>query len=816
MLHLRSPRPTQAAAPAQEDQRLRAALHSASLDAPRADLWPRLQPAARQQAATRPRWWWRFVPTWQARRVALAFVSLVLIAAIAASAWEFFRMRAATLATTGTVPDTLLLTTYDQHAQSSSVAAMHAGTQQITPILDGTNMPVISPDGKLLVFTETTKDNGRWHTTLVAYNSATLAPLWRVPVDDSPYNASTNSPYLAFMSTVAISSNRVYLAGYHYQVDKAEPIVITAYDRASGQKRETWQVDVGLPGRMPSGNVGLYVTPSSGSNQSLVLIATTGVLGQQNNMQPQDAYFRFHLPDGKLAARVAPVAQSSTQPPFYYIGQSQPTADGQSLYRVNYANPGNLAVVFFDLPTGTIQPPLLAPLGGTTANDYVPYEQAVSNDGRTLYMFAPTRGQLAIVDLPNRRLVQVVQIANAAQGTPGASRPAPSLLERVWHGLRGLVVREAAAKFDFQGAMQVSPDGHWLYAISATGASYEATANGVLVIDMTTWRVVDRWLPGQEPNALALSNDGKHLYVNSWQSDGNSQTARLRAIDTSSSASVFETTLPAAAGSYVTSFSSLADLYRDRYGRSPRTPGGQTAAQPFIPPAAIVPSVNPTAVTAGDRVTIEARFVDPQSGNVVTPGQQGVRYDAPTSVTATLCPPEQGNGCQSTPITLTQATYGVYRGDTTAPDAGVFTVQVTAHWADGSYRSAVPPSGPLTVQPAFKGMDNHRYILKLSADPAQPVVNQEATLRATFVDADTGAPLPENVSLVDGLPAELEADLFAPAGVSGRTLKSVGHGVYQGPVKLFSAQTWTVRISFTDANGKLITFASGTLQGVAK
>jgi hypothetical protein len=128
----------------------------------------------------------------------------------------------------------------------------------------------------------------------------------------------------------------------------------------------------------------------------------------------------------------------------------------------------------------------------------------------------------------------------------------------------------------------------------------------------------------------------------------------------------------------------------------------------------------------------------------------------------------------------------------------------------------VPPSGPLTVQPAFKGMDNHRYILKLSADPAQPVVNQEATLRATFVDADTGAPLPENVSLVDGLPAELEADLFAPAGVSGRTLKSVGHGVYQGPVKLFSAQTWTVRISFTDANGKLITFASGTLQGVAK
>lgn len=797
-----SPQPTSTSPDndAADERRLRALLHDASHDAPRADLWPRLEGAVRARAAARPRWWRRLDLAGRARRVALASAALVAIAALLAGLWAFFRARSAAIAATGAVPDTIFVSTYDKQEQGNDIAVLRAGARQLQPLLTGAGAPAVSPDGRQLVFVQGVHDGDTVRTNLVAVSSDTFARDWSVPLDARPAAVARTSWLLM---SVAITADDVYVGSGHL----GDPqVTITAYDRDGGRQRARWEVAPGLPGQIPS-SVALYAAPDAGGGAGRQLLVQMRLVAASSPTAPPTAtaFFRYHLPDGRLEARVAPV-----EPPpgasYYGIG-TRLTPDGRTLYDITYTDYARgVAISFFDVAGGTVLPPITLPFRAADLNGFLPYEQGLSHDGRTLYILAPTLGQLAIVDLADHRLVQVVPVADLAPATPGATSARPSLLGRLWGALRGLVVQDAAAKIGFQGALQLSPDGRRLYAIGTTGQGENAQAQGVLAIDTSDWRVVARWLPGVRPLALSLSGDGRALTVETWNIGQFSDAQHgLQTLDTTSGATLFTTTLPNQGTA-----TSLADLYRETYGRSPRAGGVSPTDAAFVPVAMPVPTISPANVLAGDRVTFELRFADPATGDTVAPGERGVRYDPPAGVTATLC---RADTCLPA-LALDPAGYGVYRGSAVVRDLGVWTVRFTARGADGAART-VTATAALTVQPAFRGTDGRRYKLAITTDPTPPVAGQWATVTAAFVDAATGAPLPAGVALADGLPAELEVDFFAPAGVTSSSLKPTGHGAYTGQVNLPAAGTWTVRVTY-HTTGSGILFDAGTVEAVSR
>ncbi len=147
------------------------------------------------------------------------------------------------------------------------------------------------------------------------------------------------------------------------------------------------------------------------------------------------------------------------------------------------------------------------------------------------------------------------------------------------------------------------------------------------------------------------------------------------------------------------------------------------------------------------------------------------------------------------------------------PAPGNWSLRVVAEFPDGARRS-IQLENAVTVQAAFAGTDGRRYIMLVTADPARPIARQPATVRAAFVAAESGAPLPEGVTLVDGLPDKLEAAFFARVGVTSVTLTPVGHGRYEGKATLWSVESWTARISFLAAGDRAVSFVAGVLQAV--
>jgi hypothetical protein len=88
------------------------------------------------------------------------------------------------------------------------------------------------------------------------------------------------------------------------------------------------------------------------------------------------------------------------------------------------------------------------------------------------------------------------------------------------------------------------------------------------------------------------------------------------------------------------------------------------------------------------------------------------------------------------------------------------------------------------------------------------------TLFAAFVEVSTGGPLPDGVTLLTGVPDQLQAQL-SPAGNDGFTsldfLPVAGNGRYQGLVHFWEAGKWVVTVRFRDAAGDWHIFPAGAI-----
>jgi Tol biopolymer transport system component/nitrogen fixation protein FixH len=750
------------------DNDLRVLLASASLDAPRVDLWGRLeQPVLGLNRRRRP--------VVRGLRAVAAMLALLLGAGAMLAVFSLAGDDAPPVAgELASVPDLLLLQSWDQSGQSATLEVYLPQAQEIRTVLEGVSLnerPTISPDGRQIVYSGWELDGEEIHSYIWSFDSATFAPQWTARVASEPAN-SFDYPTTS-LATVT-TRDAVYVAMHRW--DTNEPVTIAAYDRAGGAQTGSWLIDLG--GRL-GGGPGLYLHPDGGE-----LYLTTVVYDkpQSSGEDVRTAFFRFRLPDMAATQRLLPIASETTPQPAWW--NTQITPDGKTLYGFEYDGSGRLGVVFFDLATGAFLPAIDLPFD-SDGYDWLS-EHAVSHDGTRLYIFMPSSGELAIIDLEQRQVEQTVTVDMSRVQTGHTS-----VLGRLWSAARGLVVQDVSAKVYIQGNMQLSPDGSTLYAVGLSGNAVEGRPSGVLVINTATWQVTDHWLPETAPTQVLLSGDGRFLYARTggWDSDH-----ALIMIDTATGAEVFRTDATSWGATW-----SPAELYRGTYGRSPEVAGvaarglstGTSDQQPF---ARMSVSVSASTVVSGDSVTVDLRYLDPRTGEPVQDGDDSLVFERPDSVHATL---KRGTQTEDTvTIVLTEAEHGHYRGAAQLTTPGAWSVKVIAQRANEPARSA-GIADAVVVQAALGGSDGERYLLRVETDPAQPAAEQATTIRVAIVDAATGAPLPAGVTLQNGLPETMNASFFLDqAGVTSARLTPASHGTYTGSASFFRPGVWTVQVNF--------------------
>jgi hypothetical protein len=668
-----------------------------------------------------------------------------------------------------TVPDTLIASDFDSGSQIYSLSAYLPGGTSFQPVLDNGNRPVISPDGRQLFSTQVSRDGDTIHIGVVALSSGTFAQQWRAPVTTFPASDMTGNNLASVGATLAVTKDRVYASPSAW--GSRDPLTIVVLDRASGRETARWSIP--LDEKNAYSGAMLYASPDG--SELWVLDPTVDPTTQQS--QPM-LYLRVDTANGRLVDEHE--LTGSDGQPYYPYGPMAP--DGHTLYTVGAWGPndGTLAIQFFDLSSGRLQPSLVLPV--PKSDSFPDHEEASSPDGRTLYILLPALGKVMIVDLQAR-------IVNQVYPVEGLTADGPSLIARVLGTLRDLVVQPAAAKFYFAGNMQLSADGKRLYAVGVKGSGYEAMPNGIISIDTTTWQVIDRWLPDVQVSFIQLGSDGSTLYVQA--TDGSGATT-LTVLDTRTGvASPVAQDLPS-------NVTSLLQLYRERYGMS----NGVSSGTPthVTPLARLDIAVDRTNMLAGDTVTVDARFVDPGSGTPVTSGQKNVDFEPPAKVTATFFHGQQGPG--DVVVQLHADGFGHYRGSAVLNDAAVWSLQVDATRTNAP-GSRAEIGGAVTVQSAFAGTDGRRYLLQLTTDPTAPVAGESTTVRVAIVDADSGTPLPDGVELTGGTPASLDAAYFRGMGDPGQSplemvsteLQSTSHGVYSDHLTFDTGGSWTLQIN---------------------
>ncbi|MDQ6674244.1 MAG: lactonase family protein, partial [Chloroflexota bacterium] len=507
---------------------------------------------------------------------------------------------------------------------------------------------------------------------------------------------------------------------------------------------------------------------------------------------------RLQLADGGKVARNRP-QQAPDAGQFVWSGI--PVLGGRALYKLSpYEDQATTAVEFLDLATGSVER-LDVDLAIPRDIQFAPREWGASPDGARLYVLSPLSGELAIVDLVQRRVLQKVSL-----GIPAPTPAAASILTDLWTNVRGALMGSAAqAKVPFSERLEVSPDGTRLYGVAARPNRTGVRGDGVWAIDTLQWRVAAHWLGGSEPFTLQLSPDGRRLYALDAQTGQSSGV--LHVLDTSSGVQLATMDGPGNGQMF-----SVAGLFRERYGHVARPLEVPAALNP-APVAGIVLSASPVTVLAGDPLGIEVRFVDPITGRTLTPDQSDVLFAPPARVFAVISQAADPN--QGLTVELDPVEYGVYRGNASAPSPtnwsrGSFTLQSVAEWPDGLRRRTLIQDA-LVVQPAFAGSDGRRYALRVTSEPTQPALDQPAQVAIDVVDAETRAALPDGVSVFGGLPAFVDATFYADrtGGVTIRRLDSVRPGAYAGSVNFFSPGPWRVLVSLGPPVSD--TFAAGTL-----
>jgi hypothetical protein len=333
----------------------------------------------------------------------------------------------------------------------------------------------------------------------------------------------------------AVTEDRIYVATQAGSADL--PVTITALDRASG--REVWRQSVGVGDNVISG-ARLFAPPDGKKLYMLFLTENSKGTGGW-------LYTSLRLPGGEVEKRLKPRTPGGEEsPPPFLLSDIRIAPDGHTFYYFPIETRmihSPLALRFFDLEAGKFGPSLEIAFEDNTT---YPVQQSISHDGSRLYVLSPTTREMAIIDLKNRSLKEIVKLDTEKSGTWS--------LGRIFDAIGELLMRPAQAK-QALGSMQLSPDGRYLYA---SGVKKNGAINGIWVIDTGSWRVTDHLLRGVPHGDLLLGNGGRPLYTL-----GYGEGSQLRTIDLKKGEIVRRDKAPGS-----TPFT-LSELYRKTYGKSP-------------------------------------------------------------------------------------------------------------------------------------------------------------------------------------------------------------------------------------------------------
>lgn len=603
---------------------------------------------------------------------------------------------------------------------------------------EGTAMPVVSEDGRLMVIAGHERRDGAWHNWVTAISTETYETLWRADICVYPEEESPPGGF-APNTQVAITDDRVHVVSN--LENGGGRFTLVTLDREDGREtsRQHLESAAGVYGWTR-----IFALPG---DEHLAIIAQ--VDGDEIE------YLRLNLPDFELDDRHEVRVGAS-------LIDGLMAGAGRLLYRVEDGVPGTTVWVRpFDLETGEFRRTVAIALDGDSGADFHFSPSGLAPDGEHLYVLTPVHKQLAVVNLVTSELERTIPLDLPLEA---ADSGRASRFDRLRGWLSGLLVQDASAKFFASGGLAVSADGTQIYASAYDISSGFPESDGIWVIDAETGKVSDHWLQNEAVADLVLAPDGRYLYalLPDLDFDGLADLLALHTYDGRVAMSV-DGQAP----------QPLAALRRDTCGWTPDSDSTATIS--------IVAEMSPREPLPDEPVTVTARLF----------GEDG----SPVMARATVRGSFTSADGEPVDFALTPDGESRFTGETTLPSPGDWQLSIVAK-VDGHEDEPGYLHLPVRMQPAFHGSDGRWYVPRFETDPVQPVSGEGYTARVVVVEAESGELLPEDVGLTPALPDSLKVEfgLIGPGNqASISILDRVAPGVYEGLRTSFS-QPEQVRI----------------------
>ncbi len=146
-------------------------------------------------------------------------------------------------------------------------------------------------------------------------------------------------------------------------------------------------------------------------------------------------------------------------------------------------------------------------LGSTAVGTSDGLDYWVADTSRSrLFRWSPTTLHLARIDLVTGDVASVT-------ASPSAVRMPAEGVDGVLRALADWLVPTALAKMAVLPGLAIAPDGSRIYALGLNGTASQMTSTGVFVFDAAAMRLLAHWEPAADYVSIAVSSDGRLVYV---------------------------------------------------------------------------------------------------------------------------------------------------------------------------------------------------------------------------------------------------------------------------------------------------------------
>ncbi len=674
----------------------------------------------------------------------------------------------------GEMPDLQMIaaTSYDPDRGNNSITSVTLSDQSTgisEQLGDVGFLGGVSPDGRWLLFTQLVwnEDAFDGQMAITAYDTHNKTIAWQ-----KQYELNLGFNRFGAAVAMAVTPEQVYISGYDGY--------IVALNLPTGLETGRWSLfpqesdtfaDAEEGNSPVNRSVRLYVAPNQRRLYAFIETYFTDTVNWARTTKV------FNLPgmvEASSQTRMMRFEHNDRWEIDFEFWNALPTFDGSSFYTVMTQQPEGFIVRFLDLRSNELTD-IELPFAAGPSPTFPTMVQ--SNSGRWLYLFHGDTPQVAIVDLLNRRLDRTFPLDG--NGFQLSALPA--------YGA---------------GELELSQDGERLYLTTWNEVNEQRVAPEtiVLVVDVRTWQVIDRWRVQGHVSQMNVHPDGEQLsvllvqsypltppdqseyYLLTLDNDGNQVGESVR----------MDTLVPdeTIAYPYLYSFS---DGYKRQFGLAPVVGGVPPADAALI---STLPGVEIAAgqeeVAAGNAAEITVRFTDPSSGEVLSSARPDVRLDLDAGVSISL------SHSDADPVIVqpVQLEDGSYRAVVFLEQPGLWSATVNLTYGDGTQWSTTTHD-VVTIIQSFVASDGKRYAPIFTTEPEAPAADESMLVRVAFRDITNGLLMPEGVNLPGGLPETIAVSFVnLTHGVTSVTLTETEHGVYEGSDSLPGDGKWSANLRF--------------------